>query len=38
MRVVELFSKRHRKILNGTVPDIYKYDTLPQTLRAPIYS
>lgn len=33
MRVVELFSKRQRKILNGTVPDIYKYDTLPQTLR-----
>ncbi len=35
MNVYDLFSKR-QKILRGEMPDVYSYDTIPQTLKAQI--
>jgi hypothetical protein len=35
MAIIEIFSKRQKR-LRGEIPDVYSYDTIPQTLRVQI--
>jgi AbiJ N-terminal domain 4 len=36
MPVIDLYSKRRKRLAKGTMPDVYIYDELPQTLRVQV--